>query len=209
MIGGQAAASRSRGEMLPRPAVGAGGSGALTEGAAGALVPDTVLAVKGLRVSAVVAVIVAIGAIPGVANATRPARLMPGLYSYPGGPQGSALVAFVVVKKRGREVVRNAVVACKSGSAPPAGIPSNYTLFLRIPRSVTITGRRTFAYSGPATIFPVGAIETSPPTTLVLEGRFVGVSRTRTAEYPTGFRGSFASSACASSSPVSFSFPFL
>lgn len=71
-----------------------------------------------------------------------------------------------------------------------------------------ILGHRGFVYAGSATIYPLGNYTTTATTDLVLKARFVGVARTRTATYPTGFTGSFASRACASS-PITFSFDHL
>lgn len=165
---------------------------------------------KGLKVSAVVAVIAGVGAISGVAHAAQPNELRSQLYSYSGGPSPGPLIAFDVLKiKGGRAVAVNANMTCKSGPAPPAGIPANHPIVLRILQSMTIVGHRRLGYSGPATIYPIGSYAATAPTELVLKARFVGVARTRTATYPTGFKGSFASSACASSSPITFSFPHL
>jgi hypothetical protein len=172
--------------------------------------------VKGLRVS-VVAVIAATGAISGVAHAAQPNRLHEGVFSFTTAPAFNPTLTFDIVRwrgwhevsKGGRQVVSWAKVSCTSGSAPPAGIPANHSMLLRIPGNLAILGHRSFGYSGPATVYPIGDSNATVSTELVLQARFVGVARTRTATYPTGFEGLITSSACASGSPVAFSFDHL
>lgn len=98
--------------------------------------------------------------VPRVAQAARPARLMPGLYSYPGGPPPNPLITFDVLKiKGGREVAADALVTCKSRWATRAGIPANHPLVLRIPHSLPIIGHRTFTYSGLVRVFRSGTFQ--------------------------------------------------
>lgn len=152
-----------------------------------------------MRVSAVGAVIAAVGAISGVALAAQPNRLRVGIFSFSGSTPANPLINFDVVRirgghevyKGGQQVVAYATVTCESSLAPPAGIPANHAILLRIPGNLTIVGHRSFGYSGPTTIYPIGHYTATAKTELVLKARFVGVARTRTATYPTGFKGSF------------------
>jgi hypothetical protein len=91
----------------------------------------------------------------------------------------------------------------------PAGLPAGSAIVLRIPGHVAILRHRSFAYSGPGTIYPIGNYVTTAPTTVALTFRFSGATRSRRLIYPTGVRGSFASSACAPTSVLSFSYPYL
>lgn len=172
---------------------------------------------KRIRVLALGAVIAAAAATTGVATAAQPKRLRPGIFTFPAVPAPNPLISFDVIRVRrghqvskgGREVVAWVKLTCTSSSAPPAGIPANQLILLRIPGNLTIAGHRSFGYTGAATIHPLGDAAATANTNVVLKARFVGRATTRTASYPTGFRGSFTSSACASSSPITFSFPYL
>jgi hypothetical protein len=170
-----------------------------------------------LKVLAVGAVIAAVGAISGVAVAAQPKSLRVGELSFPATPTSNPLITFNVVRiggghavsKGGREVVAWVKLTCTSSPTPPAGIAANQPILLRIPGDLTIAGHRRFGYTGPATVYPIGADPATAKTDVVLKARFVGRATTRTAAYPTGFQGSFASSACAPSSLITFSFPYL
>jgi hypothetical protein len=172
---------------------------------------------KGERLWVVCALIVATGAISGVAQAAPPLRLAKldrELYSFPGGPGGGALLSFTVDRDKPfsrnpnrPQVARNMTLACMSGATPPAGIPAHQAMVLRLPGYAPIVGHRRFAYSGRATAYPVGPMLTTAPTAVVFKFAFIGRVRSRSLLYPTAVRGSFTSGAC--SSPVSFSFPYL
>jgi hypothetical protein len=97
--------------------------------------------------------------------------------------------------------------ASRGTSTPSAGIPANQAIVLRIPGDAPVIGQRRFAYSGPATVYPIGSGVTPAPTTVRFKFAFTGRARAGNRLYPTGAKGSFISSAC--SSPVSFSFPYL
>lgn len=162
-----------------------------------------------------VAVIAMTGAISGVAYAAQPNVLREGSFSFTSGASLNPTITFDVVRwrgwhevyKGGRQLVSWVQVSCTSGPAPPAGIPANHAILLRIPGNHAIVGHRSFGYSGQVTIYPIDNSNATTSTELVLKARFIGVARTRTATYPTGFTGSFTSSAC--SSPVAFSFDHL
>ncbi len=172
--------------------------------------------VKGVRFSAVVVVIAVTGAITGVAHAARAvhtAKLGRQLYSFPGGP-GAALLSFTIERDRPfsrdpnrPEVARHVTLACVTGSTPPAGIPADQAIVLTVPGEAPVIGRRSFAYSGPATASAIGSSGTAAPTTVVFRLAFTGRVRSRNLVYPTGVKGSFTSGACRA--PVDFSFPNL
>lgn len=153
----------------------------------------------------------------GVAAGAQPSALRPEVFTFPAVPAPNPVITFDVVRVRrghevfkgGREVVAWVKLTCTSSSVSPAGIPADQPILVRIPGNLAIAGHRRFGYSGPATIYPIGDSATTATTNVVLNARFIGRATTGTAAYPTGFRGSFASSACASSSPLTFFFPYV
>lgn len=163
------------------------------------------------------AVIAAASPMTGAAVAAQPNSLRPGVFSFPVVAPPDPLITFDIVRVRGehavskggREVVAWVRLTCNSSLAPPAGIAANEPILLRIPGNLTIAGQRSFGYSGPASVHPIGDSATTATTDVVLKARFTGRTTTRTAAYPTGFKGSFASGACAASPPMTFSFPYL
>jgi hypothetical protein len=173
--------------------------------------------VKGVRFSAVALVIAATAAICGVAQAAQPARLARlhrEVYSFPGGPDGGSLLSFTIEKDKPfsrnpnrPQVARNITLACTSDSTPSAGIPANHAIVLRVPGFTPVIAHRRLAYSGLATVDPIGTTGATASTTVVFKLAFVGRTPSHHLLYPTGVKGSFTSSAC--SSPVSFSFPYL
>ena len=178
---------------------------------------DSVLAMKSVRVLAAGAAIAAASAMTGAAVAAQPNSLRPGVFSFPVLASSDPVITFDIVRVRGghevskggREVVGWVRLTCTSSSAPPAGIAANEPILLRIPGNLPIAGHRSFGYSGPATVHPIGDSATTATTHVVLKARFTGRATTRTAAYPTGFKGSFSSGACAASPPMTFSFPYL
>jgi hypothetical protein len=169
---------------------------------------------KGVRVLTVVAVTAAGAALCGSAQAARPAKILPNLYSFPGGAGGGPLVTFSVGKdkllSRGhdrRQVARGITLACTSGAAPAGSIPANQALAIRIPGQVRLVGHRRLAYTGPAMAYPIGSADAPAATTVTFRFAFTGTARSHRALYATGVKGSFTSSACGA--PVSFSFPYL
>lgn len=151
-------------------------------------------------------------AVSAFAQAAQPNRLRVGHFSWdaaaPFDPSSGPRISFDIVGWRdghavnrgGRQVVADLYVGCTSSPASPSGIPANHPIVLRLHRmNLEIVGHRSFSYSGPATIYPIGNYAATAPTQLVVHARFAGVARTRTATYPTGFSGSFSSSACARS----------
>jgi hypothetical protein len=177
-----------------------------------------------LRLLLVSAIVSATAGITSSAQASQPDTLRDGIFEFSPGPSsnpafGPRISVDIVrwrdghgVHRGGHQLVSNVSVSCTSSATPPTGIPADHQIVLRIPGNLEIVGHRSFHYAGPATIYPMGsftATATATTTTqLVLNARFVGVARTRTATYPTGFKGSFSSSACARST-IAFSYHHL
>jgi hypothetical protein len=95
-------------------------------------------------------------------------------------------------------------MSCYTGSNPPAGVPTDDEVTVRLPHTLTISASKRFSFSGPITISAADAQSTQPiSTTFSLKGRFVkGKHGTFTAT------GTAFSPVCQASTPTHFTSPY-